>query len=160
VSFFLFIFALSKSSKKFKPMENQFISHDMASQLKQYLENTPKEEVVEGWEETKEFDEVGVPMDEFLKSKNEINMEFSEKFASKDYGKQLEIHGEADNSFQELMRILADVGSEAKEDLLLDFDTQNKKSVISALEKYGESIKIINERFEKFKTLVNLIYDL
>lgn len=55
-------------------MENQFISYDMASQLKQYLENTPKEEVVEGWEETKEFDEVGVPMDEFLKTKSENKM--------------------------------------------------------------------------------------
>jgi hypothetical protein len=55
-------------------MKNQFISYDMASQLKQYLENTPKEEVIEGWEQTKEFDEVGVPMDEFLKSKSENKM--------------------------------------------------------------------------------------
>ena len=55
-------------------MENQFKSYDMASQLKQYLETTPKEEVVEGWEQTKEFDEVGVPMDEFLKSKTENTM--------------------------------------------------------------------------------------
>jgi hypothetical protein len=55
-------------------MENQFKSYDMASQLKQYLETTPKEEVVEGWEQTKEFDEVGVPMDEFLKSKTQNKM--------------------------------------------------------------------------------------
>jgi hypothetical protein len=52
-------------------MKNQFISYDMASQLKQYLENTPKEEVVEGWEQTKEFDEVGVPMDNLLNQLNQ-----------------------------------------------------------------------------------------
>lgn len=55
-------------------MENKVIYQEMASQLKQYLETTSKEEVVKGWEETKEFDEVGVPMDEFLKSKTENQM--------------------------------------------------------------------------------------
>jgi hypothetical protein len=50
-------------------MENKVIYQEMASQLKHYLETTPIEEVVEGWDQTKEFDEVGVPMDEFIKSK-------------------------------------------------------------------------------------------
>jgi hypothetical protein len=55
-------------------MENKVIYQEMASQLKHYLETTPKEEVVKGWEETKEFDEVGVPMDEFLKPKPQNTM--------------------------------------------------------------------------------------
>lgn len=112
VSFFLFIFALSKSSKKFKPMENQFISYDMASQLKQYLETTPKEEVIEGWEQTKEFDEVGVPMDEFLKSKTEntmklflVNCTVIESFYQRDETKKHDrnhiVHAETEDEARE-----------------------------------------------------------
>lgn len=52
-------------------MENKVIYQEMASQLKQYLETTSKEEVVKGWEETKQFDEVGVPMDNLFNQLNE-----------------------------------------------------------------------------------------
>ena len=52
-------------------MENKVIYQEMASQLKHYLETTSKEEVVEGWDQTKQFDEVGVPMDNLLNQLNQ-----------------------------------------------------------------------------------------
>ena len=40
--------------------------------LKKYLKDTPKDEVLRGWEETKEYDEIGPTVEEFL--------EYTERF--------------------------------------------------------------------------------
>jgi hypothetical protein len=85
-------------------------------------------------------------------------MNFSEKFSSKPYGEQIDVILKTDESFKQLMAILSDTGDMAYDQSLFEFDS--RYSAISKLEEYGKQIKEINDRYEKFKSLVNSIYDL
>jgi len=66
--------------------------------LKEYFKTTPKEKILEAWEESKEFDKVGPTVDEFLsyiKERYKIkhqdpyrsyNFKFETKETRKDFG--------------------------------------------------------------------------
>ena len=41
---------------------------NLLEELKQYFENTPREQILEDWERTKEYEGVGLTADEFLTS--------------------------------------------------------------------------------------------
>jgi hypothetical protein len=41
-------------------------------ELKKYFQETPREKVLEDWAKSKEFDNVGITIDEFLKNTNDI----------------------------------------------------------------------------------------
>lgn len=56
---------LSINECKTKYMEN------FAEKLKKYFEETPREKVLEDWEKTKECDNVGITVEEFLQNTNE-----------------------------------------------------------------------------------------
>lgn len=68
-------------------------------ELKTYFKTTPRETILKDWDETKEFDSIGLPMDDFLETTNHlyrttfkppidnvdysrINNKFSPKFSS------------------------------------------------------------------------------
>lgn len=38
----------------------------LTEKLKEYFNNTPKEKVLEDWEKSKEWDDVGITVDEFI----------------------------------------------------------------------------------------------
>ncbi len=44
---------------------------DILQKLKEYFENTPKEQLDKDWEELKEYNEIGPDMDEYIKSVKE-----------------------------------------------------------------------------------------
>lgn len=44
---------------------------NFVEKLKKYFEETPREKVLEDWEKTKEWDNVGVTVEDFLKNTNE-----------------------------------------------------------------------------------------
>lgn len=41
--------------------------------LKEYLENTPEERILSDWDKSKEFDSIGITIDEFIKSQQDID---------------------------------------------------------------------------------------
>jgi hypothetical protein len=45
---------------------NKSKSCDILEELKAYFENTPREQIIADWEETKEFDNVGITVEELL----------------------------------------------------------------------------------------------
>ena len=44
---------------------------NFVEKLKKYFEETPREKVLEDWEKTKECDNVGITVEEFLQNTNE-----------------------------------------------------------------------------------------
>lgn len=44
---------------------------DFIEELEKYFEETPREKVLEDWENTKDWDNVGITCEEFLKIANE-----------------------------------------------------------------------------------------
>ena len=44
---------------------------NFVEKLKKYFEETPREKVLEDWEKTKEWDNVGITVEEFLKNTND-----------------------------------------------------------------------------------------
>jgi hypothetical protein len=51
---------------------------DFFEKLVQYLEQTPKDQILKDWEDTKEFDEIGPTVEEFLANTNLYQQIFSE----------------------------------------------------------------------------------
>ncbi len=46
---------------------------DLIYELKKYFEETPREKILEDWENTKEWDSVGITVEEFIQNTNENN---------------------------------------------------------------------------------------
>ena len=46
---------------------------NMLEQLKKYFEETPREQILKDWESTKEFDNVGITAEDFLKMQEQAN---------------------------------------------------------------------------------------
>lgn len=46
---------------------NSFEKYNMINELEEYFNTTPKEQIEKDWEESKEYDEIGPTIDEFLK---------------------------------------------------------------------------------------------
>jgi hypothetical protein len=44
---------------------------NFVDKLKKYFKETPREKVLEGWKKTKEYDNVGVTVEEFLQNTND-----------------------------------------------------------------------------------------
>lgn len=47
----------------------------ITEKLKEYLENTPEEKILSDWDKSKEFDSIGITIDEFIKSQQDIDLD-------------------------------------------------------------------------------------
>lgn len=57
---------MNVKQKKTKYMEN------FVDKLKKYFQETPREKVLEDWEKSKDFDNVGITVEEFLQNTKDI----------------------------------------------------------------------------------------
>ena len=46
---------------------------NMLQELEKYFKETPREQILKEWEETEEFDKVGITVDDFLKMQEQAN---------------------------------------------------------------------------------------
>lgn len=50
---------------------------DILKELKEYFRNNTKEKILEDWEKSKKYDEVGITVDEFLKLQPKKPIDYS-----------------------------------------------------------------------------------
>lgn len=76
------------------PKENPKTNSNFYEDLKEYFKVTPREKVLEDWDKSKEFNEVGPTVDEFLNNNQETLEEAAKKHAFNFYEKEDRIVGE------------------------------------------------------------------